>query len=128
VPGRLRLERAEGARGYPCRVRVAEHLAPPWADGEERVVETGAFPISIRKRGHWYHLDDRGEAVARARSVGATGDWLGIAEPVVAQEGFNVNRRGVVFVSAVEGRDLASFAERLGECAARVHAALLDND
>lgn len=101
-------------------------LAPPWADREERVAEAGRFPISIRKRGHWFHLDDGGEAVAAARSAGASGDWLSIAERVVAQEGFNVNRRGVVFVSAVEGRDLVSLAERLGACAAAVHAELLD--
>jgi hypothetical protein len=109
-------------------VIVREQLAPPWADREERVVEAGRFPISIRKRGHWYHLDDGGEAVARARSLGASGDWLSVAERVVAQEGFNVNRRGVVFVSAVEGRDLATLTERLGACAEAVHAALLDSD
>jgi hypothetical protein len=107
-------------------VTVGEQLAPPWADREERIVEAGRFPISIRKRGHWYHLDDGGAAVAAARSVGASGDWLSVAERVVAQEGFNVNRRGVVFVSAVEGRDLERLANRLGACAEAVHAALLD--
>jgi hypothetical protein len=82
----------------------------------------------VRKRGHWYHLDDLGEAVSRAREVGAPGDWLRIAEDVVAREGFNVNRRGVVFVSAVEGRDLVSLTMRLADCAESVHAALLDSD
>jgi hypothetical protein len=105
---------------------VATQLAPPWAEGEERVVESGMFPIHIRRRGHWYHLDDAGEAVARARSLGASSDWLSVAERIVAEEGFNVNRRGVVFVAAVEGRDLARLAERLGACAEAVHAALLD--
>jgi hypothetical protein len=107
-------------------MHMAEQLAAPWADGEERVIEAGRFPISIRKRGHWYHLDDAGEAVARARSFGASPDWLSIAERVVAQEGFNVNRRGVVSVSVVEGRDLVRLADRLGACADAVHAALLE--
>jgi hypothetical protein len=105
---------------------VRDQLAPPWAESDERVVETGGLPIVVRKRGHRYYLDDRGEAVARARSLGAPDDWLRLAEEVVAPEGFNVNRRGVVFVSAVEGRDLASLAVRLGDCAESVHAALLD--
>jgi hypothetical protein len=105
---------------------VREQLAPPWEESEERIVETGGAAIVVRKRGHWYHLDDRGEAVSRARELGAPGDWLRIAEEVVAREGFNVNRRGVVLVSAVEGRDLASITVRLADCADSVHAALLD--
>ncbi|HEX2109994.1 MAG TPA: hypothetical protein VHF67_00445 [Gaiellaceae bacterium] len=39
-----------------------------------------------------------------------------------------MNRRGVVFVSAVEGRDLAALAARLAETSLAVHAALLDGD
>jgi hypothetical protein len=38
-----------------------------------------------------------------------------------------VNRSGVVFVSAVEGRDVASLVLRLSDCAERVQAALLDD-
>lgn len=106
---------------------IREALAPPWAESEERVVEAGAFPIHVRKRGIRYDLDDAGEAVARARRLGAPHGWLGIAEGVVAAEGFNVNRQGVVFVPAVEGRDIATLAARLGDCAERVHAALLDS-
>jgi hypothetical protein len=105
---------------------VREQLAPPWEEGEERTIDTGSGPIVVRKRGHWYHLDDGGEAVSRARELGAPGDWLRIAEEVLAREGFNVNRRGVVFVSAVEGRDIASLAVRLADCAESVHAGLID--
>ena len=106
---------------------IRETLAPPWAKSEERVVEAGAFPIHVRKRGIRYDLDDAGEAVARARRLGAPHAWLELAERVVTVEGFNVNRRGVVFVPAVEGRDIAKLATRLGACAERVHAALLDS-
>lgn len=105
---------------------IRETLAPPWAETEERVVETGAFPIHVRKRGRRIDLDDGGAAVARARALGTPAEWLEIAEGVVAQEGFNVNRRGVLFVPVVEGRDLAELALRLGGTAERVHAALLD--
>jgi hypothetical protein len=105
---------------------IREQLAPPWTENEERVVETAAIPIAVEKRGHLYHLKDRGEAIARARTVDTPGDWLAIAERVVAGEGFNVNRRGVVFVSVTEGRDVANILLRLSDCAERVQAALLD--
>jgi hypothetical protein len=105
---------------------IREQLASPWTEHEERVVETAAIPIAVEKRGHWYHLKDRGEAIARARTLGAPGDWLAIAERVVAEEGFNVNRSGVVFVSVTEGRDVANILLRVSDCAERVQAALLD--
>jgi hypothetical protein len=81
--------------------------------------------ILVRKRGRRCDLDDRGEAVAKARALGAPTGWLENADRLVAEEGFNVNRRGVMFVSAVEGRDLASLAQRLGACAYAVHAELV---
>jgi len=64
--------------------------------------------------------------VARARALGAPDDWFEAAERIVAEEGFNVNGSGVVFVSVTEGRDLASILLRLSDCAERVRAALLD--
>jgi hypothetical protein len=39
-----------------------------------------------------------------------------------------VNRRGVVFVPAVEGRDLAWLASRVAECSRAVYGALLELD
>ena len=27
---------------------IRQQLAPPWAEGEERTVETGSFPITVR--------------------------------------------------------------------------------
>jgi hypothetical protein len=47
-------------------------LARPWAESEERTVEAGAFPITVRKRGNRYDLDDGGEAIASARALGAS--------------------------------------------------------
>jgi hypothetical protein len=108
------------------RLEIKEQLEPPLTESEERVVETGAIPIAVERRGHWYHLKDRGEAIARTREFGASGDWLAIAERVVSEEGFNVNRSGVVFVAVTEGRDVAGILLRLSDCAERVQAALLD--
>jgi hypothetical protein len=105
---------------------IREQLEPPWAENEERVVETGAIPIGVERRAHWFHMKDRGEAIARARAIGAPDDWHAVAERRVAEDGFNVNRSGVVFVSVTEGRDVASILLRLSDCAERVQAALLD--
>jgi hypothetical protein len=85
----------------------------------------GPVRIRVRKRGRRYGLDDRGEAVAKALAVGAPGGWLELAELAVAVEGFNVNRRGVVFVDVVVGRDLVALVLRLAACAYTVHAELL---
>jgi hypothetical protein len=79
--------------------------------------------IVVRKRGRRYDLSDEGAAV---RKAGVRG-WLPVAEAVVDREGFNVNRRGVVFVPAVEGRDLASLAARLAETSLAVYDALLES-
>jgi hypothetical protein len=62
--------------------------------------------ILVRKRGRNYDLDDRG----RATEAGKPTAWLPVAQRLVAEEGFNVNRAGVVFVPAFEGRDLALMA------------------
>ena len=58
--------------------------------------------------------------------MGATRDWLPLAAEVVELDGFNVNRRGVVFVSFGRVGDVDELAVRLGECAYTVHAALLE--
>jgi hypothetical protein len=110
---------------------IRQQLAPPWTESEERVVETGAIPILVKKRGRWYHLGDGGEAIARARATGdAPRNWLEVAERIVAEEGFNVNRSGVVFVEAVDHPEFAAkvapMVLRLSESAQAVQFALLD--
>jgi hypothetical protein len=100
-------------------------------DVRERTVEPGPLyvdgepvRIRIRKRGHRYDIDDNGEAWRRAAASGR--EALAAAERVVAAEGFNVNRSGVVFVPAVEGRDIDGLATRLAGCSRAVHAALFE--
>ena len=81
--------------------------------------------VFVRRRGHRWDFGDCGRAVQLA---GKPAGWLGAAERVVAQEGMNVNRAGVVFVPAVEQScgDLALLALRLGESSHAVFAELID--
>jgi hypothetical protein len=102
-----------------------------WGETGESVLDTGLtygdgkpVRIRVRKRGHRYDIDDDGAAWSKAGASGRTA--LEAAERVVAADGFNVNRRGVVFVPAVEGRDIARLAERLAECSLAVYAELLE--
>ncbi len=101
-----------------------------WGETGETELPTGleyaeghAVRIHVRKRGHRYDLSDDGAAVAKA---GKPPGWLDLAEEVVAEQGFNVNRTGNVFVPAVEGRDLASLALRLAACSVDVHSAIVE--
>jgi len=79
--------------------------------------------IFVRKRGRNYDLDDRGRATDLA---GKPTGWLPVAQRVVTEEGFNVNRAGVVFVPAFEGRDLALMALRLADTSRAVFAEVLE--
>jgi hypothetical protein len=107
------LEAARAGWGETREARLASGLA--YADGDPVV-------IVVRKRGRRYDLSDEGAAV---RKAGVSG-WLPLAEAVVVEEGFNVNRRGVVGVPAVEGRDLGSLAARLAETSPAVYQELLE--
>jgi hypothetical protein len=101
-----------------------------WGETGEATLDTGQSylegeptQIFIRKRGRRYDLDDRGRA---AELAGKPSGWFPVAERVVVEEGFNVNRAGVVFVPAVEGRDLALLALRLAHTSRAVFTELLE--
>jgi hypothetical protein len=79
--------------------------------------------VRVRKRGRRYDLDDEGRAT---RPAGKPAGWLEVCDRLMAEAGFNVNRRGVVFVSVVEGRDLASIALRLADSSVAVYSTLLE--
>jgi hypothetical protein len=100
---------------------LAEVIEPGLSyDGSEPV------RIHVRTRDRRIDLDDGGRAVEKA-GIGGRG-WLSVAERVVAAEGFNVNRRGVVFVPVVAGRDIEELARRLAATSVDVYAALLELD
>ncbi len=52
--------------------------------------------------------------------------WLKQADQLVADEGLPVNRRGVVLVPTVEGRDIAMLALRLADTSCRLYLALVE--
>lgn len=79
--------------------------------------------ISVRQREHRYDIDDTGAAVQIA---GQRPGWRNAAGRVVAANGWNVNRDGVVFVQAVEGRDIAWLVRRTAEVSAAVLEAILE--
>lgn len=117
--------REAGYRSWPELVRAT--------DVDERTLEPGAtyghgdpVTVRVRRRGHRYTLDDGGAAVARA---GTPRGWLEVAEQVVDAYALNVNRRGVVFVPAVEGGlDRTWLAGRVADCSAALYDALLELD
>jgi hypothetical protein len=122
-----------GASATDALEVVRAELGDPaeWRDGE-RVVTTelryaDGEPVSVRlrRRGRRYEIDDEGAAVATARWFGVS-DWREVATEIVDAHDLNVNRRGVVFVPAVEGRDLAWLAFRVARCSYAVHAELLE--
>jgi hypothetical protein len=98
---------------------------------EEKTLEPGpayrdSDPVIVRmrRRGHRYMLDDAGGALARA---GRPPGWREVAERVVEDFALNVNRRGVVFVPAVEGGlDRTWLAGRVAACSAALYEMLLE--
>jgi hypothetical protein len=100
-------------------------------DHDNAVLDTGLsyltghlVRIYVRKRGGRYDLTDGAAAVNLA---GRPGGWLATASDTVAGMGMNVNRRGVVFVTGFERRDLADLSIRLAECSRLVYVSLLES-
>jgi hypothetical protein len=79
--------------------------------------------IRIRRRGRRYDLSDDGAAVALA---GRPTGWLEVVDHITADDGFNVNRRGVVGVPVAEGRDIALLSLRLAQSSRTAYLALLE--
>jgi hypothetical protein len=99
-------------------------------DVDETTIDTGLtyragdpVLIRVRRRGRRYDISDDGAAVSLA---GKSGGWLDRVERLVATEGFNVNRRGVLFVPAVDGRDIASLVLRLADTSRTAYLTLLE--
>lgn len=111
-----------GFPSWPALVEAAE------SSGDVRETGLSYVPgrpvrVSVRRRGIRYDIDDMGGAIAVA---GRPPGWRAVAERTVAALGWNVNREGVVFVQAVEGRDMDGLVRRTGEASAAVLDALLE--
>ena len=131
------IAREHGLRSWPELKRAVESSRggtslADLSDGTEEVVpfdlayvDGAPVQVRVRRRSHRIDIDDRGEAVERA---GRPRGWLAVAEAVVARHNLNVNRRGVVFVPAVVGRDVESLVRRIAEASFAVHGALLELD
>jgi antitoxin (DNA-binding transcriptional repressor) of toxin-antitoxin stability system len=117
-----------GFRSWPALVA---HVEASRADRDQRtgiVRETGLsyapgrpIRVRVRRRGVRYDIDDMGGAVALA---GRPPGWLEEADRVARARGWNVKRNGVVFVQAVEGRDIDALVRGTGEASAAVLEAL----
>lgn len=108
-----------------------ERARESWGESGEITLDSGLsfdgrlpVEVSVRKRGRRYDIGDQGRAVSAA---GTPRGWFELAERVVAEVGLNVNRRGVVFVPAVEGRDIASLVMRVAETSLAVSSELLES-
>ena len=111
-----------GSINARLRENVAE-AADITVDTDLRYTPGDPVRVRIRHRDHRYDIDDDGAAV---RLAGKPPGWLVRAERLVALEGMNVNRRGVVSVPAVEGRDTGALAAKIARCSHAVYCALLD--
>jgi len=112
-----------GHRSWPALVRAFERDEREVTPGPEYAPGT-PVTVRIRHRAHRYDIDDRGEAVRRA---GVPPGWLAVARRAVKAHAMNVNRAGVVFVQAVEGRDIDTLARRIADTSAAVYDALLEH-
>jgi hypothetical protein len=147
------VERAEAALGARARDRFllsdAQHVvaheagfrtwhelrrsleqSSEWTEGQDAVVATGLrygpdvpVEIIVRKRGWRFDVSDGGRAVELA---GRPEGWREVAERVASDRYWlNVNRAGVVFVQATEGR-LEHLVRRTAECSLAVYEELLE--
>ena len=79
--------------------------------------------VRVTRRANRVDVDDGGAAVELA---GRRRGWLEAAADAVGRHGVNVNRRGLVFVPAHEGRDLDALASTVAQASREVFLALLD--
>ena len=121
----------DDARLEAIRAEFERALAS-WGDTGSVTLDSGRrFPdgepllVRIRKREVRYDIDDDGIAV---RKAGKPSGWRDVAERVVEEDGLNINRAGVVFVTGFERRrgDVPALAFRVAERSLAVYEALLD--
>jgi mRNA-degrading endonuclease toxin of MazEF toxin-antitoxin module len=120
--------------GFASWPALVAHESPgPSDEPRERTRVVGVADLSyvpgrpvrvrVRHRAHRYDIDDMGSSVAIARHPPG---WRETAERVVKAAGWNVNRDGVVSMTAVEGRDIDALVRRTAEVSLAVLEAILD--
>jgi hypothetical protein len=112
-----------GFASWSALITATEHTATTVRETGLAYLPGRPVRVSVRRRGNRYDIDDMGAAVAIA---GRPPGWLEVAERVVAELGWNVNRTGVVFVQVVEGRDIDALVRRTGAASVAVLDALLE--
>jgi hypothetical protein len=116
--------REAGYRTWPELVRT-EAREETFVESDVSYGDGDPVVVRVRRRGHWIRIDDDGVAVERA---GRPPGWLQVAKRVVGEDWLNVNRRGVVFVSAQAARPVASLVTRVADRSAALYQALLELD
>jgi ankyrin repeat protein len=81
--------------------------------------------ISVRRRGNRYDIDDMGAAVALS---GRPPGWRDAVQRVIRELDWNLSRDGVVFMQALEGRDIEAIVRRTAEASVAVLDAILDSE
>jgi hypothetical protein len=125
------LHSAESQDRLPALGASLDAARPALGERGETVLDGGVeyrpgepVGVRVRKRGRQYTIDDDGAAVAKA---GRPEGWLDLARRIAEDEFWlNVNRRGMVFVPAFEGRDLAWLVLRVADASVAVYEELLE--
>jgi hypothetical protein len=123
------IAREQGFRTWG-ELKQAQESGPVWLEGKDVRVSTGlrygadVAEVIVRKRGWRFDISDDGCAVELA---GRPAGWPRIAEQVVEAFALNVNRRGVVFVQATEGRR-DRLVTRVAECSVALYEELLEQE
>lgn len=121
--------REQGFRTWG-ELKHAQSPGATWIDGEDVRVSTAlrygtdVAEVIVRKRGCRFDISDAGRAVELA---GRPPGWPRVAEEVVEAFALNVNRRGVVFVQATEGRR-DRLVTRVAECSVALYEELLEQE
>lgn len=81
--------------------------------------------VHVRKRDGRYDVDDDGAAV---RLAGEPEGWEEVAAGLVTAHGLDINPKGVVFVPAVEDRDLDALTLSVADTSVSLFSALREPD
>jgi hypothetical protein len=85
----------------------------------------GPVVLRVRKRDGRYEMDDAGAAV---RLTGHPDGWQDVAAGLVTAHGLSINPDGVVFVLAIEHRDVDALTLSVADTSLALYSALREPD